>query len=73
MIEGLEWLGIDWDEGPYRQSERTAIYQEYADRLVKSGKAYIAFDTPEEIEYVRPLGAASLRSGNAKVVRPSPP
>ncbi len=57
ILEAFRWLGIDFDEGvsfggdhgPYRQSERRAIYKEYVDRLLREGKAYIAFDTPEEL------------------------
>ncbi|MEA1885834.1 MAG: glutamate--tRNA ligase [Bacteroidota bacterium] len=61
IIESLEWCGIKVDEGineggdygPYRQSERKNIYGKYADELVESGWAYIAFDTPEELEILR--------------------
>ena len=59
--DALHWLGISFDEGvreggdfgPYRQSERRAIYKEYVDKLLDDGKAYIAFDTPEELEAAR--------------------
>lgn len=59
--ESLAWLGIKIDEGvreggeygPYRQSERRHIYKEYVDRLLNEGKAYIAFDTPEELTAAR--------------------
>ena len=61
IIESLEWCGIKPDEGPgaggkygpYRQSERKEIYRKFADQLVESGHAYIAFDTSEEIELLR--------------------
>ena len=61
IVEALEWLGIKFDEGvgyggdfaPYRQSERKEIYRKYVDLLLDSGKAYIAFDTPEELEAKR--------------------
>ena len=61
IIESLEWLGIKFDEGvnyggnygPYRQSERREIYKKYVDQLLDSGKAYIAFDTPEELDAKR--------------------
>ncbi|MCP9610766.1 glutamate--tRNA ligase [Coprobacter tertius] len=61
IIEALEWLGIHFDEGvsyggkyaPYRQSERKDLYRKYVDRLLEAGKAYIAFDTPEELEAKR--------------------
>ncbi len=61
IIEALEWLGIKFDEGvsyggnygPYRQSERRDIYRKYVDQLLESGHAYIAFDTPAELEAKR--------------------
>ena len=61
IIEALEWLGIKFDEGvgyggdhaPYRQSERKDIYRKYVEQLLSNGKAYIAFDTPEELEAKR--------------------
>ena len=61
IIEALEWLGIRFDEGvnyggelgPYRQSERRDIYRKYVDQLLESGKAYLAFDTPEELDAKR--------------------
>jgi glutamyl-tRNA synthetase len=46
----LRWLGIDWDEGPFRQSERAAVYAEAAERLVASGHAYRCDCTPEQIK-----------------------
>lgn len=59
--EAFRWLGIDPDEGvnyggdfgPYKQSERKATYQKYAQQLIDEGKAYYAFDTPEELEAMR--------------------
>ena len=61
IFEALEWLGIAPDEtvgknekfGPYRQSERKAIYQQYADQLINSGWAYYAFDTAESLDAMR--------------------
>lgn len=61
IIDSLTWLGIKFDEGvgfggehgPYRQSERRDIYRVYVKQLLDSGKAYIAFDTPEELEKAR--------------------
>lgn len=58
IIDALKWLGITFNEGvetggtygPYRQSERKEIYKKYAGRLIDEDKAYIAFDTPEELE-----------------------
>ncbi len=66
ITEALDWLGIEIDEGicqdapngkgdhgPYRQSERREIYHKYVDQLLASGNAYIAFDTPEQLEAKR--------------------
>jgi glutamyl-tRNA synthetase len=63
IVEALNWLGITIDEGvgaqtagshaPYRQSERKAIYRKYVDQLLEAGLAYIAFDTPTELDAKR--------------------
>ena len=61
IIESFKWLGIQFDEGvsfggshgPYRQSERRDIYKKYVQQLLDNGKAYIAFDTPEELDAKR--------------------
>lgn len=53
IIEGLKWLGIDWDEGPYFQSENLNIYKEWAYNLLKEGKAYRCFATQQELEEQR--------------------
>ncbi|KKS91485.1 MAG: Glutamate-tRNA ligase [Parcubacteria group bacterium GW2011_GWF2_43_11] len=53
ILKNFEWLDIKWDEGPYRQSERTAIYAEYLGRLLKENKAYYCFCSEEELEAVR--------------------
>lgn len=50
IIEALKWLGLDWDEGPYRQTDRIEIYREYAYKLLREGKAYRCYCTPEELE-----------------------
>jgi glutamyl-tRNA synthetase len=59
--DALSWVGLDYDEGPeqggdyapYRQSERSAHYREYAQRLIDAGRAYYAFDTEAELERMR--------------------
>jgi nondiscriminating glutamyl-tRNA synthetase len=51
--ESLRWLGLDWEEGPIRQSERLDIYKEQAARLLASGKAYRCYCTPDEIDAER--------------------
>ncbi|MGF7396927.1 glutamate--tRNA ligase [Thermoanaerobacterium thermosaccharolyticum] len=53
IIDGLKWLGIDWDEGPIYQSKRLDLYKNYADNLVKEGKAYYCFCTKEELDEMR--------------------
>ena len=61
IIEAFDWLGIKFDEGvsfggnygPYRQSERRDIYKKYVKQLLDSGAAYVAFDTPEELDAKR--------------------
>jgi glutamyl-tRNA synthetase len=50
ILDSMSWLGLDWDEGPYRQSERIAIYQNHAQQLLESGKAYRCYCSAEEIE-----------------------
>ena len=65
ILESFRWLGIKFDEGvsfggnhgPYRQSERREIYKKYVQQLVEEGKAYYAFDTPEELEAKRAEGS----------------
>ncbi|GIV36537.1 MAG: glutamate--tRNA ligase [Cyclobacteriaceae bacterium] len=77
IVESLQWLGIGIDEGvgpggphaPYRQSERQGIYRQYAEQLIRSGHAYYAFDTEEELEAMRTRlrqsGAAQQQYGPA--------
>lgn len=59
IFEALEWLGIDWDEGPFFQSERFHIYKEYLEKLVDSGHAYYCTCTSEEVEEMRKKAMAS--------------
>ena len=53
ILESLEWLGLDWDEGPYFQSERYSIYNEYIEKLVESGSAYYCSCTPDQVNAMR--------------------
>lgn len=72
----LRWLGIEWDEGPevggpyapYRQSERLDLYAQHVDRLLADGKAYCAFETPQELEALRRQAIAAKRA--FRYVRP---
>jgi glutamyl-tRNA synthetase len=50
IIEGMKWLGLDWDEGPFRQTERFDVYRSYADKLIQEGKAYYCYCSSEELE-----------------------
>ncbi|MEM9931007.1 MAG: glutamate--tRNA ligase [Bacteroidota bacterium] len=67
IIEALEWCGLKPDEGPgyggefgpYRQSERKHLYADYAQQLIDNGKAYYAFDTPEELDARREVEKAA--------------
>ena len=88
LIEDLRWLGLDWDEGPgdpgqpdlgpfgpYRQSERLAIYAEHTERLLRAGKAYRCFCTPEELEAERKVAASGhgsqIYSGRCRALPPA--
>ena len=70
IYESLQWLGLAWDEGPdkggphapYRQSERLDLYKEEAARLIKAGKAYRCYCTPEELEAERRQAQAEKRA-----------
>ncbi len=53
ILESMRWLGLDWDEGPYRQTERQQLYSEKVDQLFKEGKAYRCYCTPEELDRKR--------------------
>lgn len=59
IFEALEWLGIDWDDGPYYQSKRLDIYKEYNQKLVKSGHAYYCTCSPEKLDEMRKKAMAA--------------
>ncbi len=61
IIEGMKWLGLDWDEGPYRQTERMHIYKEHIEKLLQEDKAYHCYCTPEELEERRKQAFAEKR------------
>src|SRR5207244_2502710 len=58
--EGMRWLGLNWDEGPFRQTDRLDLYRQHADRLFKEGKAYWCDCSPEQLEARR---AEALKKG----------
>jgi glutamyl-tRNA synthetase len=53
ILEGMRWLGLDWDEGPFFQSESFPVYREHVEKLLAAGKAYRCWCTPEELETKR--------------------
>src|ERR1700682_326649 len=53
ILEGMEWLGLDWDEGPFFQMKRLARYKEVAEQLIASDHAYYDWMTREELEILR--------------------
>lgn len=77
LLEDLRWLGLNWDEGPevggphgpYYQSQRLGLYEEHARRLLDQGRAYYAFETPEELEAMR---QEALRRGERGFRYPRP-
>ena len=76
ILDSLRWLGLNWDEGPdvggeygpYRQSERSEIYKQYADQLLESGHAFICYRTPEELDQLR---EARKAEGKHTALKPS--
>jgi glutamyl-tRNA synthetase len=76
IIDAMSWLGLDWDEGPYRQSDRIAIYQKHAQKLMENGKAYRCYCTAEEIEARRKQAQKQGRiyryEGTCRKVRSQP-
>ena len=59
ILSAMEWLGLEYDEGPFYQSKRYDLYREAADRLIREGKAYRAFETPEELDAERKSAEAA--------------
>jgi len=64
ILDGLKWLGLDWDEDVIYQSKRLDIYREIAEKLVQDGKAYYCSCTPEELEQMR---EKALKEGTGKL------
>ena len=60
ILDAMTWLGMDWDEGPFYQTQRISFYQEAAEKLLKEDKAYRCYCTPEELEIKR---EAALKTG----------
>lgn len=76
ILDSLRWLGMDWDEGPdvggdhgpYRQSERSELYRQYAEQLVSEGKAFWCYRTAEELDQLR---QAKKDAGDHGALKPS--
>lgn len=72
IIESLKWLGLDWDEGPFRQSERLEIYEKYINKLLKENLAYYCFCSKEDLETerqaMRTQGLALKYSGKCRTL-----
>jgi glutamyl-tRNA synthetase len=58
IIQGMQWLSLDWDEGPFRQTDRFDVYRTYVEQLVQEGKAYRCYCSVEELEQRRHLALA---------------
>jgi len=50
ILDGMKWMGLDWDEGPIYQTDRLTLYKEHAERLLAADKAYLCYCTEEELE-----------------------
>jgi glutamyl-tRNA synthetase len=61
ILQGMEWLGLDWDEGPFYQSENFPLYAEHVQKLLDTGKAYRCYCTQEELEEKREKALAEGR------------
>jgi glutamyl-tRNA synthetase len=61
ILDSMRWIGLTWDEGPYYQSQRTDLYRQHLDRLLREGKAYRCYCTPEELEAKRKAAEAEKR------------
>jgi glutamyl-tRNA synthetase len=61
ILDGMRWLGLDWDEGPHHQMERAEMYREHADRLLAEGKAYRCTCSPEALDDMRKRATAAGR------------
>ena len=80
LIEDVKWLGLDWDEGPdvggpyppYRQSDKWQVYRDYAEGLVREGKAYRCFCTQETLDRQRAAGDGAASSAQLSRHLPQP-
>ena len=70
--QALKWVGITWDEGPFYQSQRTEIYKQYLEKLLRENKAYFCFCSQEDLEtqkqYLMSIGKAPVYPGKCKTI-----
>ena len=72
ILDGMHWLGLDADEGPYYQTLRMDRYRQVADELLRAGKAYYAYESKEEIEAMRNAAMAQGREAALQRLLPRP-
>ncbi len=76
ILEGMKWLGLEWEEGPFYQSDYFSLYKEYVQKLVDAGKAYRCYCSAEELEARRNLAMAEGRKpkydGSCRDLAPQP-
>ncbi|HSW64563.1 MAG TPA: glutamate--tRNA ligase [Dissulfurispiraceae bacterium] len=79
IMDGMTWLKLDWEEGPYRQTDRFDTYRSFAERLIQEGKAYYCTCSPEELEERRQqalaLGKSPMYAGRCRelLLKPAAP
>ncbi len=77
IVNGMKWLGLDWDEGPYRQTDRLDLYRSQAARLLDQKMAYLCYCSPEELEQRRKealsKGQISKYDGRCRKLKTPPP
>ncbi len=73
IVDSLNWLGLNWDEGPIRQSDRLDIYEKWAKKLIKLGRAYADIRTSEELDEIRQKAAADKKPVLFRDSRPENP
>jgi glutamyl-tRNA synthetase len=73
IMDSLKWLGLDWDEGPFRQSQRLELYKKWAERLAESGKAYADPFSPDELNKFRDQAKAAKKPFLFRDFRPDNP
>jgi glutamyl-tRNA synthetase len=71
ILDGMRWIGLDWDEGPFFQSQRLPLYQATAQRLIDSGHAYFCFCSKEELEARRTESGAAMYDRRCRSLNPA--